>query len=101
MFNGSASLRDAAGSLIEEVVKGVRRKKTVDDAFIAALYDQTASQYHLDQIESAAHAEENGDQGMGPLPGTAVTLLAALAAAWALIGAFALARALKARKKAA
>ncbi len=101
VFNGSASLRDAAGSLIEEVVKGVRRKKTVDDAFIAALYDQTASQYHLDQIESAAHAEENGDQGMGPLPGTAVTLLAALAAAWALIGAFALARALKARKKAA
>lgn len=30
VFNGSASLRDAAGQLIEDTVKAIRRKKTVD-----------------------------------------------------------------------
>ena len=32
VFNGSASLRDAAGQLIENTVKSVRRGETVDDA---------------------------------------------------------------------
>ena len=38
VFNGSASLRDAAGQLIENTVKGVRRGQTVDDAYGQALY---------------------------------------------------------------
>ena len=37
VFNGSASLRDAAGQLIESTVKSVRRKETIDDAYIAKL----------------------------------------------------------------
>ena len=41
VFNGSASLRNAAGTLVEEAVKNGYRKKVTDDAFITALYDKT------------------------------------------------------------
>jgi len=99
VFNGSASLRDAAGQLIEEVVKAVRRKKTVDDAYITSLYNQITSLYRLDQISTPTADGEETKADMGPLPGTAVTLLAALAAAWVLIGAYVLSHQMKARHK--
>ena len=81
VFNGSTSLRDAAGQLIEEVTKSVRRSQTVDDAYIDSLYADTAALYHLDSV--AANGAVKAD--LGPLPATAVALLAALAAAWVLI----------------
>ena len=98
VFNGSASLRDAAGQLIEEVAKATRRKKTVDDAFIDSVYNQVNSLYRLDQIAVSSGAEETDTEDMGPLPGTAVTLLCALAAAWVLMGVYALRQRLKKRK---
>ena len=76
VFNGSASLRDAAGQLIEEVTKGVRRKKTVDDAFIDNLYEKMISMYHL------APAQEGQQEADAPLPQTAKILLGSLGAAW-------------------
>ena len=81
VFNGSASLRDAAGSLIEDVTKGVLRKKEINDEFIEKLYASATSLYRLDQISVAS----TGKADLGPLPGTAVALLSALAAVWALI----------------
>ena len=84
VFNGSASLRDAAGQLIEDVTKSVRRKQTVDEAYIQQLYTDTQALYHLDMVSSSG-----GKAELGPLPGTAVALLAALAAAWAGILAYA------------
>ena len=95
VFNGSASLRNAAGQLIEDVTKGVRRGQTVDDAFIDQLYTDTAALYHLDSV--AANGAAKAD--LGPLPGTAVALLAALAAAWAGILAYVARQAVRARKK--
>ena len=86
VFNGSASLRDAAGQLIEEVTKSIRRKKTVDDASIEALYTQINSLYRLDQIGSQTGGMGAAKKELGALPGTAVALLVTLAAAWALIG---------------
>ena len=83
VFNGSASLRDAAGQLIEDVTKSVRRSQTVDDAYIQALYTDTQSLYHLD-----AASPSGGKADLGPLPGTAVALLAGLVAAWILIFAY-------------
>lgn len=94
VFNGSASLRDAAGSLIEGVTKGVRRHQTVDDAFIQQLYADTSALYHLDQTSAAA-----GKADLGPLPATAVALLAALGVAWAGIALWALAQALRRRAR--
>ena len=84
MFNGSASVRDAAGQLIENVTKSVRRKKTVDDAYIESQYKEVRSLYHLDQRNSSNVAGEKRD--LGPLPGAAKALLTALVLAWALIG---------------
>ena len=95
VFNGSASLRNAAGQLIEDVTKGVRRGQTVDDAFIDQLYTDTAALYHLDSV--AANGAAKAD--LGPLPGTAAALLAALAAAWACILACVVRQAVRARKK--
>ena len=75
VFNGSTSLRDAAGQLIEDVTKGVRRDQTVDDAFIDQLYTDTAALYHLDSVS----ADGSTKADLGPLPATAVALLAAQA----------------------
>ena len=84
VFNGSASLRDAAGQLIEETAKGVRRKKVIDDAFIDDLYKKMVNLYRLDQINVTGQEEGNASQreDLGPLPGTAVALLAGLAVVW-------------------
>ncbi len=86
VFNGSASLRDAAGQLIETVTKSVRRKQTVDDAYFEKLWEDTVSLYRLDQTSGAGPGA--GTEDLGPLPRTAVILLASLAAAWVLIAAF-------------
>lgn len=94
VFNGSASLRDAAGQLIESVTKAVRRGQTVDEAFLTDLYSDTLSLYHLDTATASG-----GKADLGPLPGTAVALLSTLAGAWALILLYLAWRALR-RKKA-
>lgn len=90
VFNGSASLRDAAGQMIEEVAKGIRRKKVIDDAFIDDLYARMVNLYRLDQINPQGAAEDGESQraDLGPLPGTAVALLAVLALVWAGILAY-------------
>lgn len=85
VFNGSASLRDAAGMLIEETVKSIRRSQTVDDAYFENLYEKTASLYRLDQLQSQNSSAAGGKTDLGPLPGTAVALLVSLAGAWVLI----------------
>ena len=103
VFNGSASLRDAAGQLIEEVAKSVRRKKTVDENSIQELFGQVNSLYRLDQIGAQPETGEDGEDAerdMGPLPGTAVALLAALAGVWVLIGLYVLRDTLRRRRKA-
>ena len=83
VFNGSASLRDAAGTLIENTAKAVRYGQTVDDAFFTKLYSETTSLYRLD---GGGVGGAVGKKDLGALPGTAKTLLILLAAAWALIG---------------
>ncbi len=91
VFNGSASLRNAAGQMIENVTKAVRRNQEVNPAFMEKLYTDMNAQYHLDQIQEVS----GGD--LGPLPDTAVFLLGGLAACWAGIAGFTLGRKLKNR----
>ena len=88
VFDGSTSLRDASGQMIEEVAKGVRRKKTIDDAFIDDLYEKMTTLYRLRQAET------------GPLPPTAIALLASLAAVWCAIIAYVVAEYVKKQKRA-
>jgi multiple sugar transport system substrate-binding protein len=83
VFNGSTSLREAAGQLIEDTVKSVRRKQTVDDAYMEKLYSDTASLYRLDQLEVSGTS--GGKRNLGPLPTTSVVLLSVLLGTWILI----------------
>ena len=99
VFNGSASLRNAAGQMVEDVTKAVRRKKTVDDAYIQKLYADTASLYRLDQLETEAKPSAVGEDDLGPLPATSVILLSSLAAAWLMIAAYVLLSSLRKKKK--
>ena len=83
VFNGSTSLRDAAGQMIENVTKSVRRKETVNDAYMENLFSSVTSLYHLDQIHSASSANE-----LGELPAASKTLLITLVVLWVLMGGY-------------
>ncbi len=87
VFNGSASLRDAAGQLVESVTKSVRRKQTVDDAYIDKLYQDVTDMYELNQPRGGDAVSAD----LGPLPTGSKALLIGLAAVWALLGARAVA----------
>ena len=82
VFNGSASLRDAAGTMIENTTKAVRRKKDVNETFLTALFGEMTALYHLD--EAGGEKPSGGD--LGPLPPTAVALLGSLGGTWIILG---------------
>ena len=82
VFNGSTSLRDAAGQMIENTAKTVRRKQTVDEAFMTKLFDDMVSLYHLDQINKTG---DRSAKDLGPLPSPAVALIAVLVTVWIVI----------------
>ncbi len=98
VFNGSASLRDAAGQLVENTVKAERRNQTVDEAFMEDLYSDIVSLYRLDQLAEKSGNMGGGKETLGSLPGAAVTLLVALVAAWVLIGLYVLWQAAKKKR---
>lgn len=82
VFNGSASLREAAGALIENVAKAARRGSEVDGTFIQKTYEDTRSLYKLD-----VHGQGAGRKEVtGPLPFASKMLIVMLVIAWALIG---------------
>jgi len=94
VFNGSASLRDAAGQMIEETTKSIRRKQTVDEAYMEELFADMISAKHLDQIA----VDGNGKKNLGKLPTASVILLTSLAVVWILMGLYVLKEILKKKK---
>ena len=94
VFNGSASLRNAAGQLIENVNKSVRRGKTVDEAFIEAQFEEVTALYRLDQISM-----NEGKVTFGSMPKASKILLWCLALCWIGMGIYVTAE--KIRKKTA
>ncbi len=91
VFNGSASLRSAAGQLIENTVKGARRKQEMGDAFIEKLYSEVSSLYRLDQL--------GGNRETKEIPTGSKVMLGAIAGIWVLIGLYKLLDARKNKKK--
>ncbi len=108
VFNGSTSVRDAAGLLIENVCKAQRRNQTVDDAFMNTLRTEVCSLYQLNpaapgwtakakQETEPAGGEEQPDpeepevsdavlnEEREPLPAASRILLGSLVTAWVLI----------------
>ena len=94
VFNGSASLRNAAGQLIENTAKSTRRKEVVDDVYMENLFAEMISLYRLDQISSAGTKAN-----LGKLPAASVVLVATLAAVWVLIIAYMVFETIKNAKK--
>ena len=84
VFNGSASLRDAAGYLIEAVTKATRRKEALE---IDALFAEAQSLYRLDQLQIGI----SGKSVLGQLPTESIALLATLGCLWVGIGVYFLA----------
>ena len=93
VFRRSASLRSAAGLLIEETGKGVRRGKTIDDAFFEWLYARVRSLERLDVVE-----ESDGKVELGPLPTESALLIAGLVTVWVGLGVYATLDYLKRRR---
>ena len=85
VFNGSASLRNAAGQLVEGVTKTADIGKQIDDVYFQELYQEVSALYHLDQIESVS-----GKVDLGELPMTAVVFLSCLGGTWVLLIGYAL-----------
>ncbi len=81
VFNGSASLRDGAGQLIENVTKSVRRKEEINDSYIEELYSDITSLYRLNQ-NGQSNLTAGGKTELGKLPLTAVILLTVLVVMW-------------------
>lgn len=96
VFNGSASLRDAAGQMIENVVKAVRRDQAVDAAYMEELYEDMTALYRLDQLNTRGAAGEKAE--LGPLPQASVILLVSLAFAWILIVLYVVFQAVKQKR---
>ena len=97
VFNGSASLRNAAGQLIENVTKSTRRKEKIDDAYMTKLFSDVTTLYRLDSISDVSSLDdESGDSvkqkvdikekiGKEELPYMSKILLASLALIWFFI----------------
>ena len=91
VFNGSASLRSAAGQLIENTCKSARRKEEMSEGYLDKLFKDVTSLYRLDQID--------GNQAKRDIPTESKALLMAIAVIWLLIGAWRVRAVLKKRKK--
>lgn len=85
VFNGSTSLRNASGQLVENTVKSVRRGETIDDAYMENLFDEITSLYRLDQPGASSALEGAKKEELGELPRTSVILLSSLAGVWVLM----------------
>jgi len=92
VFNGSASLRNAAGQLVENVTKTVRRKKELN---YQNIYNEVSALYRLDQIQVNQSGE---NEKMEPLPAKSIALLITLGACWLAMATFAGIKVLKKRK---
>ena len=95
VFNGSASLRDAAGQLIENTVKSIRRKETVDEGYLDKLFSDVTALYRLDQGGGGA---AGGKEDLGPLPMGAKALIGGLAVVWLCILVYVIRETLKKKK---
>ncbi len=96
VFNGSASLRDAAGQLIENTVKSTRRGETIDEGYLDKLFENVNALYRLDQGGGASAV---GKKELGPMPNASKALLGALALTWVCIGIYVLLQVKKAKKQ--
>ncbi|MBO5869546.1 MAG: extracellular solute-binding protein [Clostridia bacterium] len=94
VFNGSASLRNAAGQLSENVNKTVRRNGPIDESYLEEMYDEVSAMYRLDQINIS-----NEKLTLGELPNGAIWMIAILAICWVCMGFYVVVDKIKKKKR--
>ena len=92
VFNGSTSLRNAAGELIERVAKSTRRGENINDEYFRELYADVTADYKLNQIERSGVKSR-----LGEMPALSIGLLSGLGAVWLGIGIYVLVPKIKKR----
>ena len=84
VFNGSTSLRTAAGQLIEDTVKAARRKQDMtSDTAIDTEFANVTSLFRLDQKN--LQGKTDGKTALGKLPSASVALIVILCVIWAFM----------------
>ncbi len=108
VFNGSVSLRNAAGQMIENVSKSARRNESIDEKYFEKLFNDMISLYHLENISVPQDSEEtsvnitqpqNKEAKFKNLPSNAKILIFTLATVWVLLGVYFMSGYLKNRKR--
>ncbi len=87
VFNGSASVRNAAGMLIEEVSKSIKRKETVDEKYMDALYNKASSMYSLDNLSSNTVDNDNRME-FAEMPTLSLILIYSLITIWGILAIY-------------
>lgn len=87
VFNGSASVRNAAGLLIENVTKSIRRKETVDDAYMKELKNKAISLYALDNLNDNVVGGQTKEE-FGEMPTISIVLIVSLICIWTLLAIY-------------
>ncbi len=87
VFNGSASLRNAAGRLIENVVTDAKRGIEINHDYMSQTFRNVSSLYKLGQLSSNV-IETDINRELGELPTLSVVLIVGLSVIWLGIGAY-------------
>ena len=82
VFNGSVSLRNAAGEMIERVTEDTARKIKINDKYMKSLFEKMISLYRLDQISLDGDYKKK----ITALPTESVVLLVSVGAVMACLG---------------
>lgn len=95
VFNGSASLRNAAGYLIEETGKSVKRGFEINDAQLEKIFTKARANYSIIETSSSS----DGKVELGPMPTASVVMLVSIGGVWVMLGVCALVSHITERKK--
>lgn len=96
VFNGSTSLRNAAGDLVELTVDSATKNRAINDSFMELLFSRVTALHKLDQIQTSKNLQKNE---FGKLPKESVILISSFCIVWLGIGAYGLTRYISKRKR--
>jgi len=87
VFNGSASLRQAAGQLIVELLRSVSRKDTINDAYYTQLFDKMSKLFRITEIGNQTQKQKE-DWSFASVPTGGKVLVFSILGIWVLIGVY-------------
>jgi len=82
VFNGSTSLRNASGEMVDNVVKAIERRKTVDEKYVDNLYEDMKKLYKLN------YNRVKNEVDFGPMPISSTVLIVSVSVIWVGIIAY-------------